>query len=158
VRRQSRSNKQGSETNGFLEQDVAEDFINGVDHINEIAYEYYLDAIHAGVSREQARILLPQTMMVEWYWKIDLHNLFHFLELRMDSHAQKEIRDYAKAVFELLKVVFPVACEAFEDYRLGGMWLSRFEVEAIRNKQERIESSNQTEQNAWFEKKRQLNL
>ena len=71
-----------------------------------------------GVARELARIGLPVNVYTEWYWKIDLHNLFHFLSLRMDAHAQQEIRDYATAMFKLVQPIVPIAAEAFLDYNL----------------------------------------
>src|SRR3982750_4304308 len=81
--------------------------------------------MNKGVSRELARIALPVSVYTEWYWKIDLHNLFHFLSLRMDPHAQQEIRDYANAMFELIRPIVPIAAEAFLDYHLGGLHLPR---------------------------------
>jgi thymidylate synthase (FAD) len=69
-----------------------------------------------GVSRELARIALPVSVYTEWYWKCDLHNIFHFLSLRMDAHAQQEIRDYANAMFALIQPIVPIAAEAFLDY------------------------------------------
>ena len=71
------------------------------------------------MARELARIALPVSVYTEWYWKIDLHNLFHFLSLRMDPHAQQEIRDYADAMFALIRPIVPVAAEAFLDYNFG---------------------------------------
>lgn len=84
-----------------------------------------------GISRELARIPVPVANYTECYWKIDLHNLFHFLGLRMDSHAQQEIRDYATAVYELVKLQYPLACEAFEDYQFYAKTLSRMDLLAI---------------------------
>ena len=86
-----------------------------------------------GVSRELSRIVVPVANYTECYWKIDLHNLFHFLALRMDSHAQQEIQDYATAVYELVKVHFPLSCEAFEDYQLHSKTLSRMDLLAIKD-------------------------
>ena len=76
---------------------------------------------------------LPQSTFTEFYWKINLHNLLHFLELRIEDHAQKEIRDLAKQVYDLIKPIVPMTCEAFEDFRLGSVTLSRLEVEALRS-------------------------
>lgn len=84
-----------------------------------------------GISRELARIPVPVANYTECYWKIDLHNLFHFLSLRMDSHAQQEIQDYATAVYELVKLHFPLSCEAFEDYQFHAKTLSRMDLLAI---------------------------
>ena len=78
-----------------------------------------------GVAKEQARKDLPLSTYTEAYWKCDLHNILHFLGLRMDSHAQKEIRDYANVIgHEIIKPLFPIVWEAFKDYRLGGMFLT----------------------------------
>lgn len=85
-----------------------------------------------GLSREMARGVLSVNNYTEWYWKIDLHNLFHFLALRMDSHAQYEIRVFANAMYELIKPHVPLACEAFEDYRLHAERMSRMEMELLR--------------------------
>lgn len=90
------------------------------------------DADH-GMARELARIGLPLSTYTEFYWKIDLHNLFHFLRLRADPHAQKEIRVYAEAICEFVKGWCPDAYEAFVDYRLEAVTLSRMEVAALRD-------------------------
>ena len=85
-----------------------------------------------GLSRELSRIVLPVSNYTECYWKIDLHNFFHFCRLRMDSHAQQEIQDYAKPMYELVKPHFPIATEAFEDYSLGSKSFSRMEMDVLR--------------------------
>ena len=84
------------------------------------------------LSREVARALLPVANYTECIWKIDLHNFFHFVKLRADSHAQREIRDYADAMYELVKPNFPICCEAFEDYVRDAVTFSRQEMELIR--------------------------
>jgi len=99
----------------------------------DLAFHVYEELIAKGVSRELARAHLPQNTFTEFYWKINLHNLLHFLQLRMDDHAQKEIRDLAVQTYELIKPICPVTCEAFEDFRVGSMTLSRLEVDAIKN-------------------------
>ena len=105
----------------------------------DLAFHAYDELIRNGVSRELARVHLPQSTFTEFYWKIDLHNLLHFLRLRMDDHAQKEIRDLAVKVYELIKPLCPVTCEAFEDFRLGSVTLTRLEIEAIKNGQNSIQ-------------------
>src|SRR5690606_27488156 len=96
------------------------------------AREIYQNRLDAGVAREQARKDLPLSTYTEAYWKCDLHNILHFLSLRMDSHAQKEIRDYATTIGnEIVKPLFPVVWEAFEDYRLNGMFLTKLDIEAV---------------------------
>lgn len=116
VRMQDEKNKQGSiESSTSIPQHKA------VEEYNQMAkkmHNKYQQLLCLGMAKEQARIHLPLSTYTEWYWKIDLHNLFHFLKLRMDSHAQKEFQDYAKAMFKLIKSIVPVACEAFEEYQL----------------------------------------
>lgn len=99
---------------------------------HEEAVQLYQDRIALGVAREQARKDLPLSTYTEAYWKIDLHNLLHFLALRMDSHAQLEIRTYANAIGELIRPLVPLVWEAFQDYQLNSMELSRLEIDAIR--------------------------
>ena len=101
--------------------------------VQDLAREVYEERLSFGVAKEQARKDLPLSTYTEAYWKIDLHNLFHFLSLRMDSHAQQEIREYANAIAEIVKVWVPWAWEAFEDYRLQAMYLSRTDVIALQS-------------------------
>ncbi len=100
------------------------------------AYDHYEEMIsqdgQQGLARELARMNLPANVYTQWYWKVDLHNLFHFLRLRADSHAQYEIRVYAEAMCEIVKDWVPAAYGAFEDYRLGGAVLSGKGVECLR--------------------------
>jgi thymidylate synthase (FAD) len=95
------------------------------------------------VAKEQARKDLPLSTYTEAYWKINLHNLFHFLRLRMDSHAQLEIRQYANAIAEIVKQVVPVAWEAFEDYRLNAKNFSAMEIERIKDMLNKYEGAAQ---------------
>ncbi|MCC7319426.1 MAG: FAD-dependent thymidylate synthase [Rubellimicrobium sp.] len=92
------------------------------------AYDHYEAMIsqegQQGLARELARMNLPANIYTQWYWKVDLHNLFHFLRLRADSHAQYEIRVYAEAICTVVRDWVPHAWAAFEDYRLGGLTLS----------------------------------
>ena len=100
-----------------------------------VAYKFLLgndSTPQGGLSRELARTVLPVSNYTECYWKIDLHNFFHFCRLRMDSHAQQEIRDYAIAMYELVKPHFPIAVEAFEDYSLGSKSFSRMEMNVLK--------------------------
>jgi thymidylate synthase ThyX len=83
------------------------------------------------VARELARIDLPLSTYTQWYWKIDLHNLFHFLSVRADPHAQYEIRAYARVMAGMLKRVAPLSFEAWVDYELSGAHLSRGELAAL---------------------------
>jgi thymidylate synthase (FAD) len=93
-------------------------------------YEELLD--DHGLARELARMNLPVSWYTQWYWKIDLHNLLHFLALRIDPHAQYEIRVYGEAIASLVKAWVPQTWEAFEDFRIGGATLSRQMLDVIR--------------------------
>ncbi|WGH79749.1 FAD-dependent thymidylate synthase [Jannaschia ovalis] len=100
------------------------------------AYDHYEAMIsqegQQGLARELARMNLPANIYTQWYWKVDLHNLFHFLRLRADAHAQMEIRVYAEAMCKIVADWVPLAYQAFEDYRLGGAQLSAKGVECVR--------------------------
>ena len=85
-----------------------------------------------GLARELARMNLPANIYTQWYWKVDLHNLFHFLRLRADAHAQYEIRVYAETMCRLVADWVPFAYKAFEDYRLGAVNLSAQMVDSLR--------------------------
>lgn len=87
-----------------------------------------------GLARELARMNLPANVYTQWYWKVDLHNLFHFLRLRADAHAQYEIRIYAETMCQIVKDWVPFAYSAFEDYRLGGVQLSGKGVEVVKRR------------------------
>ena len=86
-----------------------------------------------GLARELARMNLPVNWYTQWYWKIDLHNLLRFLRLRMDAHAQYEIRVFADAIASLVEDWVPLTWEAFSDFRVGGRFLSRHEVAVLRD-------------------------
>ncbi len=91
---------------------------------NEDSSGNILDPSIPGLARELARMNLPVNFYTQWYWKIDLHNLMHFLSLRADPHAQYEIRAYADVMLEILKKWVPITYKAFADYRLGAASLS----------------------------------
>ena len=99
----------------------------------DLAFHTYDELIAKGVSRELARTHLPQSTFTQFYWKINLHNLLHFLQLRIEDHAQREIRDLAKQVYDLIKPIVPVTCEAFEDFRLGAVTFSRSELNLLKD-------------------------
>ena len=99
----------------------------------DLAFHTYDELIKKGVSRELARTHLPQNTFTEFYWKINLHNLLHFLQLRIDDHAQWEIRQLARKVYDVIIPLAPLTCEAFEDFRLGAITLSRLEIEALKS-------------------------
>ena len=131
VRMQSTVNTQGSE--GFMSYEEAVEILNALQDSYSKDFELYYDLLKNGVVREQSRIVLPLATYTEWYWKIDLKNLLHFLDLRCDSHSQKEIQVYGNAVLDLIKPIVPWTIEAWEDYSpyRGGMILTRYEVEKI---------------------------
>lgn len=85
-----------------------------------------------GLARELARMNLPMNVYTQWYWKVDLHNLFHFLQLRADGHAQREIRVYAEVIGDMVKDWVPAAWDAFEEYRLGAVRFSARGAAALR--------------------------
>ena len=131
VRHQSNRNRQGR--GEPLPPDVVERFRADLEGVSKRAYEAYTSALEAGVARETARLLLPVAFYTQWYWKINLHNLFHFLSLRLDPHSQEEIRLYAAEVAKLARVVCPVAFEAFEEFQVEGLDLGRRERRALRS-------------------------
>jgi thymidylate synthase (FAD) len=130
VQAQSADNKQGS--GASLPTDIARRVLKLIADGQERAYRDYKALIDDEVARELARINLPLSLYTEWYWQIDLHNLFHFLRLRLDPHAQYEIREYALAMARCAQAVAPLAYEAFEEYILQGARLSRRELKLVR--------------------------
>jgi thymidylate synthase (FAD) len=127
---QSAANRQGRE--GEIPEAEKQQMRDGIADLSDRAYRLYetlLNETHAGevvddrrsgLARELARMVLPTNYYTQWYWKVDLHNLFHFLSLRADDHAQYEIRAYADAICDVVEKWVPMAWGAFEDYRLGG--------------------------------------
>lgn len=130
-RMQSNDNKQGSE--GFFDHAAGTKFSEQELQLQNMARSVYEERVNAGMAREQARKDLPLSTYTEAYWKVDLHNLLHFLWLRMDPHAQYEIRAYATTIGEqIVKRWVPTAWEAFQDYKVNASSLSRIEVEIIK--------------------------
>ncbi|SFX83343.1 thymidylate synthase (FAD) [Paracoccus pantotrophus] len=124
---------------------LREDAMRSYDH-----YEAMLNQEgQQGLARELARMNLPANVYTQWYWKVDLHNLFHFLRLRADAHAQYEIRTYAETMCGIVKDWVPFAYAAFEDYRLGGMQLSARGVEALKR---RLAGETVTQENSGMSK------
>ena len=135
---QSQVNKQGRAEN--LSPEEAEKVINILKNDAEQTYNNYevmlnensdgetLDEGSMGIARELARMNLTLNTYTQWYWKIDLNNLLHFLALRADAHAQYEIRVYADIILDIVKKWVPITYEAFEDYRVGGTQLSAKEI------------------------------
>lgn len=126
---QSTTNKQGS-SEEVLPQ--PETFQAIFDAEQKRAFIDYDQKLKSGMRRELARINLPVSVYTECYWKMDLHNLFHFLKLRLDPHAQYETRIFAEAIAELIKPIVPLAWEAFEDYILGAVTFSKQEMKIIK--------------------------
>ena len=126
---QSSNNKQGRADSLPLDQAMA--IIEQMEQDQKEAYTEYTGMIDKGVARELARTNLPVSLYTEWYWQIDLHNLFHFIRLRMDAHAQYEIRVYAEALAQCAKAVAPFAYEAFEEHILGSVAFSKAECAAL---------------------------
>ncbi|PIQ09608.1 MAG: thymidylate synthase (FAD) [Ignavibacteriales bacterium CG18_big_fil_WC_8_21_14_2_50_31_20] len=129
-RMQSTDNKQGS--SGFFDAKIGNEMTADEKYLHEKTREIYNKRVAQGVAREQARKDLPLSTYTEAYWKIDLHNLLHFLELRMEKNAQLEIREYANTIGnEIVKRWAPIAWEAFEEYALNSKEFSGFELELL---------------------------
>ncbi len=129
VRHQSSRNRQGR--GEPLAHDVVEQFRTDLERIAKDSYAAYSRALEAGVARETARLVLPVAYYTQWYWKCNLWNLFHFLSLRLDPHAQEEIRLYAAEMAKIARLVAPIAYEAFEEFTLSALTLSRQEQVAV---------------------------
>lgn len=138
IRPQSVLNKQGR-SEETLPDGMAEQAANAFKAGQDEAYAQYQEFLEQGIAREIARINLPVSNYTEWYWKIDLHNLFHFLRLRIDSHAQYEIRVFAEAIAELVKPFVPHAWEAFEDYVLNAHRMTAPELKVLKHLLEAME-------------------
>src|SRR5690606_5898661 len=131
---QSRANRQGrgdvlegeeaARVLALLREDAARCYAHYVEMLNEREDGGIIDETRAGLARELARMNLTLNFYTQWYWKIDLHNLLHFLSLRADAHAQYEIRAYADVMLGLVKDWVPLTYQAFMDYRMGGASLS----------------------------------
>ena len=140
---QSRSNRQGREQ--LLSQEQSARVLRLLQTDAERCYDHYEELLNEDddgnprregdpqLARELARMNLTLNYYTQWYWKVDLHNLLHFLSLRMDSHAQYEIRVYADVIGSIVEKWVPQAWEAFRDYRLEAVSLSRMELAAIKS-------------------------
>jgi thymidylate synthase (FAD) len=116
----------------LLRDDATRCYDHYTEMLNEDGAGAGHDASRQGLARELARMNLTLNTYTQWYWKTDLHNLFHFLSLRADAHAQYEIRAYAEAMLRTVEAWVPVACQAFRDYRLGAVTLSAQMLAAVR--------------------------
>jgi thymidylate synthase (FAD) len=131
LRKQSTVNKQGRGEEA-IEPARAAELVREIEAEQKGLYARYEGMIGQDVARELARINLPLSLYTEWYWQIDLHNLFHFIKLRMDKHAQYEIRVYAEAMARCAAAVAPLAWEAFEEHVRDAATFSRDELEQLR--------------------------
>jgi thymidylate synthase (FAD) len=141
---QSSSNHQGRNIGEKISVEEAQNAIDVFSQDSAKCYQHYLDLINndkegntfdnskAGIARELARINLPVNCYTQWYWKINLHNLFNFISLRIDSHAQYEIRKYAEVIYDIVKKWVPYASEAFEKHRLNAKNFSGPALEVIK--------------------------
>lgn len=129
---QSATNKQGRDVETALPAALRERVRGLIRARNEACYaDYQVLAGELGIARELARTILPVSLYTQWIWKIDLHNLLHFLDLRLDPHAQVEIRRFAEAMAAFVRAWVPLAWEAFEDYRRGAIALTRLDARAL---------------------------
>jgi len=127
---QSKTNRQGGAE--CIDEPQAQEVLRILTTEQRRVRSGYDRMIELDVRRELARINLGVSQYTEWYWKNDLHNIFHFLKLRLDAHAQYEIRVYAEAMAQIVKAVAPIAWEAFEDYVLDAERFSGLEMQAVR--------------------------
>ncbi|MCL4541463.1 MAG: FAD-dependent thymidylate synthase [Chloroflexi bacterium] len=130
IRPQSETNRQGRAEEPML-QETAQWAIEQWQKVNHETYSLYHQLLEVGMSRELARIDLPLSLYTEWYWKINLHNCLHFLSLRLDPHAQEEIRDYAQVIARCVRAIAPITYEAFEDYVLDAVTFSKTEMQLL---------------------------
>ncbi|HPC37192.1 MAG TPA: FAD-dependent thymidylate synthase [Candidatus Marinimicrobia bacterium] len=130
IQYQNKDNRQGrdpQEVPAHLRQKVLDILTKG----QQVAYDDYQKMLADDIARELARINLPLSLYTQWYWQIDLHNLFHFLELRMDEHAQWEIRQYANVIADITRAVAPLAFRAFETHVVNAVRFSGSEIQAL---------------------------
>jgi thymidylate synthase (FAD) len=167
VRKQSSGNRQGGEETFVVDGTKSDDLTTAQEFLEylkdvEAMYPRYLGLTERGVSRELARMGLAVNTYTEWYWKCDLHNTLRFLSLRMDAHAQYEIRVYAEAMYALIKDILPITLEAWRDYELESVRLTKLEVEAIKRAAQGVapdlETTNKREQAEWASKRAALGM
>jgi thymidylate synthase (FAD) len=126
---QSKTNKQGRDSR--IDATAAAVYRQSTNDVSHRAFEVYQSSLRNDVSREIARIPLPLGTYTEKFWKIDLHNLIHFLGLRMDAHAQWEVRQYANVMGDMVAKLFPITWQAFLDFRMNAMQLSALDIKQI---------------------------
>ena len=128
---QSKDNKQGRAVDD-VPPELKEKVINLLAEDQQSVYKNYEEMIEDDIARELARINLPLSTYTEWYWQMDLKNMFHFLKLRMDHHAQWEIQEYGRAMAQIVKAVCPLAYDSFERHMVNGARVSAHELDAIK--------------------------
>ena len=128
---QSKDNKQGRAVDD-VPPELKEKVINLLAEDQQSVYKNYEEMIEDDIARELARINLPLSTYTEWYWQMDLKNMFHFLKLRMDHHAQWEIQEYGRAMAKIVKAVCPLAYDSFERHMVNGERFSAHELDAIK--------------------------
>ena len=126
------SSDEAAEVISILKKDAEQTYANYETLLNENPNGESIDDNKPGVARELARMNLTLNTYTQWYWKIDLNNLLHFLALRADAHAQYEIRVYADIMMDIVKKWVPIAADAFEDYRIGGTEVSAKEINLLK--------------------------
>jgi thymidylate synthase (FAD) len=132
LQKQSKKNNQGR-SGQAVDQALYDAAMARFERVREASRSAYEWMTSEDIARELARIDLPLSTYTQWYWKIDLHNLLHFLTLRVDKHAQWEIQEFGKVMAGMLKRVAPLSYEAWIDYDVCGAPLSRMELDAIRS-------------------------
>jgi thymidylate synthase (FAD) len=124
-------NRKDFSNNTDLDIIDTDDFKNDIIDNNNLAYKSYLRNIDKQLPYELSRISLPLTLLTEFYWQIDLHNLLHFLELRMDEHAQKEIRQYAITIYKIVKDICPITMKHFMNYQFNSIKLGQEDIKIL---------------------------
>ncbi len=151
VKGQSTANRQGA--GAALLPVAVDNFLDGVRAAYNAGAATYVSALDGGVARELARVVLPEGRFTTFYWTVNLRNMFGFLMLRMDPHAQDNIRAYANAMRGILGAYCPVACRAFDNYMFGAVTLTTLEVSALRAGVDRAPGMTKREETEWCQKR-----
>jgi thymidylate synthase (FAD) len=155
------SSDEAAEVISILKKDAEQTYANYETLLNENPNGESIDSSKPGVARELARMNLTLNTYTQWYWKIDLNNLLHFLALRADAHAQYEIRVYADIMMDIVKKWVPIAADAFEDYRIGGTEVSAKEINLLKKllKGEKVSFENEgISKREWSELQKKFDL
>ncbi|MCK9190275.1 MAG: FAD-dependent thymidylate synthase [Sphaerochaetaceae bacterium] len=131
INKQSENNRQGREDT-MVNDEMAKDVMAKFDADHELIFNNYHEMLDNGIARELSRIDLPLSMYTEMYWSMDLRNLFHFLKLRCDGHAQYEIQEYANTILDIVEKVCPIATDAFKNHSMNAVSFSEKETEALK--------------------------